>query len=226
MMKLVHTVIASRAALHVILNKVEMLFHKGEWCPPLRGALRLLPLNARVVPGFFDDRDRTSLEHVIGERMLQLEKAFDHGPVRLAYRETVRKIFHRNKSTAVPPDLSVSGMLRRVSRSLKLLFVPICTHAWTLGIRPARCVAWPCKLCLFPLPKENAVLCAWCWQGASRTYSFHASPPLHGPDDTTNSDRPNSAQEALPGMVSSHQNAPARRLPSLADAPKLPKGDP
>ena len=31
-MPLVHTVIASRAALHVILNKIEMLVHKG---PPL-----------------------------------------------------------------------------------------------------------------------------------------------------------------------------------------------
>ena len=124
MMKLVHTVIASRAALHVILNKVEMLVHKG---PRLQR--RAAPPRAErcVAAGFFDDRDHTSLEHVIGERMLQLEKTFDHSPVRLAYREMVRHIFHRNKSTVVPPDLSASAVLHRVSPRFRR---PFCSCAF------------------------------------------------------------------------------------------------
>lgn len=69
---------------------------------------------ACATAGFFDNRDQASLEHVIGERMLQLEKAFDHGPMRLAYRELVRYCCHRKKPLVVPHS-GMSGVLKGVS---------------------------------------------------------------------------------------------------------------
>jgi hypothetical protein len=50
MMRLVHTVIASRATLHSILNKITMLVHKG----------------------LFDKNDQESLNYFIDERLLQV----------------------------------------------------------------------------------------------------------------------------------------------------------
>lgn len=78
MMRLIHTVIASRATLHIILNKISMLAHKG----------------------FFDENDKESLNHVIEERLLQLEKAFSHGILELTYLELKRKCCHREPTTA------------------------------------------------------------------------------------------------------------------------------
>ena len=77
MMQLVHTVIASRATLHIIQNKINTL----------------------VLKGFFDENDREALDHEIDERLLQLEKSFSHGIVELAYHEAKRTCCHRK-----PPD--------------------------------------------------------------------------------------------------------------------------
>jgi hypothetical protein len=49
---------------------------------------------------------------MIGERMLQLEKAFDHGPAQLAFRELVRKCCHRQPMSV--PHSGVSGILKGV----------------------------------------------------------------------------------------------------------------
>ena len=53
MMRLVHTVIASRATLHSILNKITMLVHKG----------------------LFDKSDLESLKYLIDERLLQVRSS-------------------------------------------------------------------------------------------------------------------------------------------------------
>jgi hypothetical protein len=96
---------------------------------PRRSTPHLLRLSARAaVAGFFDQRDQGSLERLIGERLQQLEKAFDHGPVQLLYRELVRQIFHRNRSLAVPHS-GISGVLRGVRSSTQLVFVPTDTLA-------------------------------------------------------------------------------------------------
>eukprot|EP01043_Picozoa_sp_COSAG02_P048893 COSAG02_NODE_4856_length_4899_cov_2.376667_2_plen_290_part_00 len=73
MMQLVHTVIASRVTLHAIQNKISNL----------------------VLKGFFDENDREALDHVIDERLLQMEKSFSHGIVELAYHEAKRTCCHR-----------------------------------------------------------------------------------------------------------------------------------
>eukprot|EP01043_Picozoa_sp_COSAG02_P006087 COSAG02_NODE_170_length_31534_cov_33.568498_6_plen_304_part_00 len=78
MMQLVHTVIASRATLHIIQNKISILVHKG----------------------FFDENDEECLNHVIDERLLQMEKSFNHGIVELAYHEAKRTCCHRKPAAS------------------------------------------------------------------------------------------------------------------------------
>jgi hypothetical protein len=70
--QLVHTVIAARFALNIILHNVELLVHKG----------------------FFDERDQSGLQDYVLTRMLELEKTVNHSNVLAITRWAQRKLCH------------------------------------------------------------------------------------------------------------------------------------